>query len=321
MALPVEAFQLEGISPRAYQHPADRAATAALQRLPHPDPVVRQLIALGYERALRAVTLGAAVRLGEQQLPGVWVLHREVFHVLDLDDDVPSLYLTQFPFANASTIGSKQPIVLLTSELLRLLDDDGRRAVLAHEAAHVHSDHVLYQTALLILLRLGSSRLPALAGLPLLGIRLALLEWFRAAELSCDRAAALVTRDATAVCRSLLVLSAGAAADELSLDAFIAQAAYYDEGGKGLDRLTKLMNHMNLTHPMPVRRVRELTDWVRGGEYDRIVDGEYTRRGQEPPLKEEADSASAHYSERIAGALQQAGSSIGEMGEQLRDWL
>jgi Zn-dependent protease with chaperone function len=321
MALPVEAFQLEGISPRAYQHPADRAATAALQRIPYLDQVVRQLIALGYERALRAVTLGAAVRLGEQQLPGVWVLHREVFHVLDLDDDVPSLYLTQFPFANAYTIGSKQPIVLLNSELLRLLDDDGRRAVLAHEAAHVHSDHVLYQTALLILLRLGSSRLPALAGLPLLGIRLALLEWFRAAELSCDRAAALVTRDATAVCRSLLVLSAGAAADELSLDAFIAQAADYDEGGKGLDRLTKLMNDMNLTHPMPVRRVRELTDWVRAGEYDRIVDGEYIRRGQEPPLKEEADSASAHYSERIAGALQQAGSSIGEMGEQLRDWL
>jgi len=28
MALPVEAFKLEGISPRAYQHPADRAATA-----------------------------------------------------------------------------------------------------------------------------------------------------------------------------------------------------------------------------------------------------------------------------------------------------
>jgi Zn-dependent protease with chaperone function len=321
MALPVEAFQLEGISPRAYQHPADRAATAALQRIPYLDEVVRQLIALGYERALRAVTLGAAIRLGERQLPGVWVLHREVFHVLDLDDDVPGLYLTQFPFANAYTIGSKQPIVLLNSELLHLLDDAGRRSVLAHEAAHVHSDHVLYQTALLILLRLGSSRLPALAGLPLLGIRLALLEWFRAAELSCDRAAALVTRDATAVCRSLMVLSAGAAAEELNLDAFIAQAAEYEEGGQGLDRLTKLMNDMSLTHPMPVRRVRQLTEWVHSGEYDRIVAGEYVRRGHEPPLKDEADGASAHYADRIGGALQQAGSSIGEIGEQLRDWL
>jgi Zn-dependent protease with chaperone function len=321
MALPVEAFKLEGISPRAYQHPADRAATAALQRIPYLDEVVRQLIGLGYERALRAVTLGASIRLGERQLPGVWVLHREVFHALDLDHAVPDLYLSQFPFANAYTIGSKQPVVLLNSELLHLLDDAGRRSVLAHEAAHVHSDHVLYQTALLILLRLGSSRLPALAGLPLLGIRLALLEWFRAAELSCDRAAALVTRDATAVCRSLMVLSGGAAADELNLDAFIAQAADYDESGTGLDRLTKLVNDMNLTHPMPVRRVRQLTEWVHSGEYDRIVDGEYIRRGHEPPLKDEADSAGAHYADRIGGALQQAGSSIGEIGEQLRDWL
>ena len=321
MALPVETFQLKEISPRAYQHPADRAATAALQRVPYLDEVVRQLIALGYERALRAVSLGGAVRLGERQLPGVWVLHREVFHVLDLDDAVPDLYLTQFPLANAYTIGSKKPIVLLNSELLHLLDDSGRRAVLAHEAAHVHSDHVLYQTALLILVRLGTSRLPALAGLPLLAIRLALLEWFRAAELSCDRAAALVTRDTTAVCRSLMVLTAGAAAEDLSLDAFMAQAADYEEGSKGLDRITKLVNDMNLTHPMPVRRARELIDWMRSGEYDRIVDGDYLRRGQEPPLREEADTAASYYGDRISGALEQAGSSIAEIGEQLGDWL
>ena len=321
MTLPVETFKLNDISPRAYQHPADRAATAALRRVPYLDKVVRQLIALGYERALRAVSLGGAVRLGERQLPGVWVLHREVFHVLDLDDAVPDLYLTQFPLANAYTIGSKKPIVLLNSELLHLLDDSGRRAVLAHEAAHVHSDHVLYQTALLILVRLGTSRLPTLAGLPLLAIRLALLEWFRAAELSCDRAAALVTRDTTAVCRSLMVLTAGAAADDLSLDAFMAQAADYEEGGQGVDRITKLVNDMNLTHPMPVRRARELIDWMRSGEYDRIVDGEYIRRGQEPPLKEEADSAASHYGDRISGALEQAGSSIAEIGEQLGDWL
>jgi Zn-dependent protease with chaperone function len=321
MALPVQAFKLEAISPRAYQHPADRAAAAALQRIPYLDEVVRRLIGLGYERALRAVTLGGAVRLGERQLPGVWVLHREVFHTLDLDDAVPDLYVTQFPFANAYTIGSAHPVVLLNSEILHLLDDAGRRAVLAHEAAHVHSDHVLYQTALLILVRLGTSRLPALAGLPLLAIRLALLEWFRAAELSCDRAAALVTRDTTVVCRSLMVLSAGAAADELSLDAFIAQGADYEDGGQGLDRLTKLVNDLGLNHPMPVRRVRALLDWVRAGDYDRIVGGEYLRRGDEPPLREEADSASSHYSQRIADAFQQAGTSIGEIGDQLRDWL
>ena len=205
VTLPVGAYKLEGISPRAYQHPADRAATAALGQVPYLDQVVRKLIELGYERALRAVSLGSSVRLGQEQLPHIWVLHRQVVNSLDLDD-VPDLYLTQFPFANAMTIGVGKPIVVLNSELVTLLDADGQRAVLAHEAAHIHSDHVLYQTALVILLRLSQS-LPLLAGLPLVPIRYALLEWFRAAELSCDRAAALLTRDPQAVCRTLMVLS------------------------------------------------------------------------------------------------------------------
>src|ERR671919_487372 len=235
------AWKLEGISPRAYQHPADRAATAALGKVPYLDEVVRKLVALGYERALRAASLGSAVRLGQEQLPGIWVLHRQVFNTLDLEK-VPDLYMTQFPIANAFTFGTDRPIVVLNSELVRILDDDGRRVVLAHEAAHIHSDHVLYRTALIILLRLGDAvRLPILAGLPLLAIRLALLEWARAAELSCDRAAALVTRDPQAVCRTLMVMAAGEAADDLRLDAFIAQGTDYEEGGTGLERLTKLL--------------------------------------------------------------------------------
>jgi Zn-dependent protease with chaperone function len=320
MALPVEAWRLEGISPRAYQHPADRAATAALQKVPYLDEVVRKLIALGYERALRAAALGASVRLGQEQLPHIWVLHRQCFNALDIEK-VPDLYMTQFPMANAATIGTDKPVVVLNSELVRILDDDGRRAVLAHEAAHVHSGHVLYQTALLILLRIGSSaRLPLLAGLPLLAIQLALLEWFRGAELSCDRAAALITRDPLAVCRSLMVITAGEAAEDLNLDAFIAQAMDYEEG-KGVEKLTRLLQDMKLTHPMPVRRVRQLLQWVREGDYDRIVGGDYIRRGQEPPLREEADAAQEHYAKRVTDAFQQAGSSIGEVGQQLGDWL
>jgi Zn-dependent protease with chaperone function len=314
-------WKLEQISPRAYQHPADRAATAALQKVPYLDQVVRRLVALGYERALRAASLGSAVRLGQDQLPGIWVLHRQVFHSLDIER-VPDLYMTQFPLANAYTIGTDKPIVLLNSELIRILDDDGRRVVLAHEAAHVHSDHVLYRTALLILLQIGASaRLPLLAGLPLLAIQYALLEWSRAAELSCDRAAALVARDPTAVCRALMTIAAGEAAEDLNLDAFIAQGMDYSEGGSGLERLTKLFQDLRLSHPMPVRRVRLLLDWVHEGDYDRIVRGDYLRVGQEGSAREEADAASSFYGERISAAFQQAGSSISEAGQQLGDWL
>lgn len=322
MSVPERAWKLDDLSPRSYQHPADRAATAALQKVPYLDEVVRKLIALGYERALRAASLGASVRLGQEQLPHIWVLHREVFNVLDIAD-VPDLYMTQYPLANAMTFGTDRPVVVLNSEIVRILPADGHRVVLAHEAAHVHSGHVLYQTALIILLQLGTSvaRLPFLAGLPLMAIQLALLEWFRGAELSCDRAAALVTRDPQAVCRTLMTIAGGEQADQLNLDAFVAQAMDYDEGGMGLDKLTRMIQDLRLTHPMPVRRVNQLLAWVRSGDYDRIIQGEYIRLGQEPPLRDEAEAARDHYSARIGDAFAQAGSSIQEVGQQLGDWL
>jgi Zn-dependent protease with chaperone function len=321
MGQPELAWKLDRISPRAYQHPADRAATAALAKVPYLDDVVRKLVALGYERALRAASLGSAVRLGQEQLPGIWVLHRQVFNTLDIEE-VPDLYLTQFPFANAFTLGTDKPIVLLNSEIVRILDDEGQRVVLAHEAAHIHSDHVLYRTALVILMRLGASvPLPLLAGLPLMAIQLALLEWLRAAELSCDRAAALVTRDPQAVCRALMVIAAGEAAEDLNLDAFIAQGMDYSERGTGLERLTRLLQQLKITHPMPVRRVRLLLDWVREGDYDRMAHGDYLRRGEEPSAREEADAAGVFYADRISGAFQAAGSSVSEVGQQLGDWL
>jgi Zn-dependent protease with chaperone function len=320
MTLPVDGYQLKVISPRAYEHPADRAATAALQSIPGLDTVVRKLIELGYERALRQAYLGSSVRLGPEQLPDTWNLHNQVFRTLDLEE-VPDLYLTQFPIANAVTIGATRPIVVVNSQLVQLLGPDDRRAVLAHEAAHVLSDHVLYFTALEILLRLGAgARLPVIAGLPLMAVRAALLEWARAAELSCDRAAALVTRDPQVVCRTLLILAAGTAATELSLDAFMAQGLEYREGA-GLDRFSRLFLELNVTHPLPVRRVHELMEWVRAGDYDRIVGGEYARRGEEPPAREEASEAVAHYSERFRKLFREAGEAVGQATDQLSDWL
>jgi Zn-dependent protease with chaperone function len=321
VALPAEVHRYPGISPRAFQHPADRAATAALKQVPHLDAVIGKLIELGYERAVRQAALGSAVRLGEDQLPAIWALQREVYNVLDMPE-VPDLYLTQFPFANASVIGTGKPIVVLNSELVRLLDADGRRVVLAHEAAHVLSEHVLYQTALVILMRLvGAARLPLLAGLPVMAIQTALLEWSRAAELSCDRAAALVTRNPMAVCRTMMTLAAGEAAGELNLDAFMKQGLEYEKAGGGLDRLTRLLSQLNLTHPMPVRRTHELLAWVREGEYDRISGGAYMRRGEEPDVRQEAGTASVHYGERIRDAFTEAGQSVADVGQQLGEWL
>jgi Zn-dependent protease with chaperone function len=316
-SLPAEGYRLEGISPKAYEHPADRAATAALASIPYLDRTVRKLIELGYERALRQAFLGASVRLGEDQLPEVWAEHRRAYDVLDLEP-LPDLYLAQEPVPNAMIIGAGRPIVIVNSELVSLLDSDQLRAVFAHEAGHNLSDHVLYRTALEILVRLGASaRLP----LGLLPIRAVLLEWSRAGELTCDRAATLVTRDPLTVCRTLMTLAAGTQAPRLNLDAFMRQGIDYREKGTGLERLSRLLLDLNVTHALPVRRIHELMTWVHSGEYDRIVDGNYSKRDEPVRPRAEASDAVAHYAERFREFFRDAGETVNQAGQQLSDWV
>ena len=264
--------RLVAISPRAFEHPADRAATAALHAVPMLDNAVRKLIELGYERSLRQNLLAASVKLGDDQLPEVWADYRAALARLDMPD-VYDLYITQFPLTNAAAIGSGKPIIVLTSQSVELFDELELRTVLAHEVGHVLADHVLYMTALEILLALGTGPLPTVAGLPLLGVKLALMEWFRAAELTSDRAATLVTRDPMATCRTLMVISAGATSRRLNIDAFVRQAAEYEGWESGTDRLRRMPRELSQTHPVPVRRVRELMRWVQSGDYDRIMGG------------------------------------------------
>jgi Zn-dependent protease with chaperone function len=315
--LPEKGYQLKEISPRAFQHPADRAATAALSSVPYLDTVVRKLIELGYERALRQSFLGSAVRLSEKQLGDVYREHAIAYATLDIDQ-VPDLYLSQFPMPNAMAIGAKRPIVVVQSGLLSLLDTPQRRAVFAHEAAHILSDHGLYRTALAILVFMTqAARLP----LPLVPVRTALMEWGRATELSADRAAALVTRDPLVVCRSLMSLAGGAMVSELDLDEFMRQGLDYSEKGSGLERLTRLSLELGVTHPLPVKRTHELMAWVRSGEFDRVAGGEYPRRGDPVDARAEGGEAVSYYADRIRDAIKEAGDSVGAAGQQLADWI
>jgi Zn-dependent protease with chaperone function len=311
--------RLLAISPKAYEHPADRAATAALKSIPMLDAVVRRLIEYGYERALRQELLAASVRLGADQMPDVYANHRAALARLDLDED-HDLYLTQYPITNAAAIGSGKPMVLVNSRTVELLDEHELRTVLGHEAAHILSDHVLYRTALLILLTVsGIGRMPLMMGLPLVAVRLALLEWFRAAELSCDRAATLVNRDPLVTCRTLMVIAGGAASRRLNLDAFIRQAGDYNDAEWGFDRIARLRLELAPSHPIPVKRVHEVMLWVRGGEYDRIVNGEYLRRGDEPPARDDAGDAVEFYAERFRRFFKDAGAGMATAGDKMAD--
>ena len=314
------------ISPKAYEHPADRAATAALKSIPMLDTVVRKLIEWRYEKALRQFYMSNSVRAGDRQLPDLWANALGVYKVLDMPASY-DLYVTEAIGANAVAAGSQNSIIVFGTPLLERLGPGEQRAVIAHETAHILSDHMVYRTALDILLRAGGG-LPFPIGIPVMAVRAVLLEWYRAAELSCDRAEALVIRDPRIVCRKLMVLAGGMHADKFDLDAFLSQAREYEDWDDPGDRVRRFFYEINATHPNAVRRVSEVMKWVQSGEYDRIVRGEYIKRGEEPPVSEEASKAMEFYAERFRALFRDIGENVNKLGnqiggvaEQVADWM
>ena len=313
----------EALSVASFQHPADRAATAALKAVPGLDTAVRWLIEQGYERALYQQNLAASVRLGPNQLPGLYASFIDVLRTLDVPypaDQSPTLYVTQDPSLNAMTVGSQNPYVVLTSRLVEVLDPDELRAVLGHESGHILASHVVYHTALQILLGLT---LPVLSpgAIPLTAVKMALLEWFRAAELTCDRAAALAVDDPELMIRTLMVLGAGLPSSQLSLPAFKTQIAEYQEWEDGPDRLRRFLALLRQTHGTPVRRASELTRWVESGEFERIRQGDYVRVGNEAGTASATGDAVAHYTDRFRDIVSTAGDTVAKTGSKLSSWL
>ncbi len=317
-----ESVRYEQISPKAYEHPADRAATAALKSIPMLDRVVKTLTDIGHERLLRQVYAGNAVQISDRQVPQLWARHVRAASVLDIDK-VPDLFVTQMPIANAFTIGAKRPMVVILSGLARDYTGGEVDVVLAHEMSHVLSQHYYYQTALEFLRRMVQSATGApgfLPGIPFKAVYLVMLEWWRNAELSADRASALAVGDPLITCQMLMRV-AGGALEGMSLDAFLAQAAAYDDEEDVYARWSRSWYQSSMGHPFAVRRARELMSWVNDGSYDRVRGGAYVRRGQEPPATKEINAAVAHYEERFVKILEVATGGIERALGQLEDWL
>jgi Zn-dependent protease with chaperone function len=315
--------QISGV---AWEHPADRAALQALRAVPGVDEVIRKILALlGGERGIRLLFQGNAVRVGPAQFPRLWHLHTEVCTTFDWPD-VPELYVSQTPFFNAGAYGVDTPFIVIHSAALELLDDDELRVLLSHEMGHVMSGHALYRTIAAVLAIISLGALPMLASLVVLPVRLAFLEWSRKSELSADRAGLLGAQDIVVAQRVDMKMAGGGRgegfAGQMNVDAFMQQAHEYAASGEGLDVVYKVLSTLALTHPMHTVRAAELQRWVASGEYDRILRGEYPRRGPETterPLKDDLAAAGNYYAGEARELATQVADAARRAAERARD--
>ena len=269
---------LKEISAESWEHPADRAALAALRRIPAFDEVLRRIFGFFGEKPVRLAFQANAVRVTEKQFGWLHAHYREVLETMDSPEPYP-LFVSQTPIVNAGAYGMNKPFIVLNSGAVRLLEGDELVFLLGHELGHILSGHVLYRTMTVILLQLANIGYP-IVGLAARAVLLGLLEWSRKSELSADRAGLLTVQDPEAALRTSMKLAGGGRPEESDLNEFLEQADEYRKGGDAADAVFKVLNLLGTTHPFHTLRAAELRDWVEAGDYDRILRGEYHRRGE-----------------------------------------
>jgi Zn-dependent protease with chaperone function len=317
-----------GISPRAYEHPADRSALVALRKLSGFDTVFKALSGLVPERSLRLLYLSDSVRVSDEQFPHLHDMLRDACYILDLEK-VPAMYVTQEPRPNAMCIGIDEPLIVVTTGLVELLDEEEMRAVIGHEVGHALSGHALYRTILLFLtgLAVRVAWLP-LGNLAVMALVTALREWFRKSELSADRAGLLVGQDPRASMRGLMKVAGGNHLHEMNVDAFLKQADEYESSGDLRDSVLKILNVLPRSHPFTAVRAAELKRWSEGRDYQRVMDGHYPRRADDPDASvyDSFKESASHYAEQVKSGkdplmrlLNDLGAGANDLGGKLRD--
>jgi Zn-dependent protease with chaperone function len=263
----------------SYIHPLDSRALAALRNIPGIDSALKKLLEVTGESAIRVIFTASAVKVTPRQCPDLYAKLQVACTTLGVD--MPEMFVQQNPTVNAFTGGVKRPVIVLHSQLIERLNDEEVLAVIAHEVGHIHAEHVLYLTAARLLELVANAAIAVapvatlVAQLLSLTMRSALLAWARRAELSCDRAALLVTQDPDVIGRTMMKLAGGTFASRVDYDEFLAQARDFQKNydQKALDRFWADVINAGLTHPFPVWRIAELMSWVESGDYGRLVSG------------------------------------------------
>ncbi len=298
------------ISPASWEHSTDRAALHALQTLPGFDTVIRKVIGAIGERNVKLIFTAQALEVGPNQYPDLYEMLTEVCATLDWP--VPRLYVSQTPLANAGAVGVDKPFIVLNSSLIELSSPEEIRFVLGHEVGHIMSEHALYRTLLFLLLQFSGAVVPVV-GQAIRPITLALLEWNRKAEISCDRAGLLAVQNVDGAVGALGVMAGGIRGREGTIDveALRVQSRDYSDS-QGLDTFFKFMATASQTHPFPVIRVREMDRFAEEGEYTDILKGDYVRRGDEPALRDDMTAAGAGFSDSAQTVFSNADEYVGK---------
>jgi len=232
----------------AYAYAGDIKIRAALDRVRPVTLAVEATVRL-WQTVEKARMLGTAVKVTGKQFPRIAKLVETCAETLRIP--LPTVYVSpNIGSLNAHTFGTAEdPYIVINAALIDHLTEPELLDVIGHECGHIQNSHVVYMTTLHFLKHAANMFLrwsvkPAV---------LALNGWARRAEITCDRAGLICTRDVDVSIGCLVKLAIGSHKlySEVSIPEYLAQL---DEAQAGLGRFDELTR----THPYLPKRVAAL---------------------------------------------------------------
>lgn len=182
-----------------------------------------QVVVRSHEPVMQQLHQMNGIAVGPDQFPEIFRMGERCAQILGIG--MPRIFILNEGAANAWTYASddSRPSIVITTLLRRYLDDDELTAVIGHECGHIHNMHSAYNTLVELLSNKSASGLLSAAasgGAPIAivlkaaallgqGIRLGMLKWSRAAEVTCDRAGAICSGGVKPMMMALAKLKTG----------------------------------------------------------------------------------------------------------------
>lgn len=167
------------------------------------------------------------------------------------------VFIAPSPVLNAYTFGLDTPkVVVLYTSLFKVMDEDELRFILGHELGHVKLGHTRLNSLIG-----GMAGIPSSSGASAL-LNMAFLWWNRACEYSADRAGLLACGKPEKAVSALIKLVAGPQANTPA-----GMELAYRKIDAEDDTLLGSLNESLSTHPMIIRRIRELRRYAGSRQY------------------------------------------------------
>ena len=257
------------MTPSDFIHPEDAAALRQMESIPGFPTFVKKFFALGFEKLKYGMNMASAIRLSPQQMPHLYNRLPPICQKMGIPE--PEFYLEMNPMPNAWTFGDTKIFITITSGLVEMMTEEELDAVIAHECGHILCRHVLYHSVADYILK-GVDSLGILGAMTI-PIQFAILYWQRKSELSCDRAASIITSPET-VSRVMARLSGGprSITENINMEEWARQADIYESiRTDGMwNKTLQIGAIMAQDHPFAAVRVREILRWGESEAYHNI---------------------------------------------------